>query len=193
MAYVDSGDGTPIVFLHRNPTSSYLSRNVMPHLEGLARLIAPDLIAMGDSDMLPASGPDRYTFVEHRRYLNALLETLGVESNVTLVIHDWGSTLGFDWASRHRDRVEGIAYMEGFVRPVSWSDWPDAARKVFQGFRSPAGEEMILEKNIFVECVLPGSVIRTMSDEEMDHYRRPYVHPGEDQLPTPTWQSNPGQ
>ena len=187
MAYVDVGDGDPIVFLHGNPTSSYLWRNVMPPLEGFGRLLAPDLIGMGDSDKLPASGPDRYTFVEHRRYLDALLETLGVESNVTLVIHDWGSALGFDWANRHRDAVKGIAYMEGIVRPVSWSDWPDAARKVFQGFRSPAGEEMVLDKNIFVERVLPGSVIRTMSDDEMDHYRRPYLNPGEDRRPTLTW------
>jgi haloalkane dehalogenase len=187
MAYVDVGNGDPIVFLHGNPTSSYLWRNVMPHLEGCGRLIAPDLIGMGDSDKLLASGPDRYTFVEHRRYLDTLLETLGVDSNVTLVIHDWGSALGFDWANRHRDSVKGIAYMEGIVRPVSWSDWPEAARKVFQGFRSAAGEEMVLDKNIFVERVLPGSVMRPMSEEEMDHYRRPYLNPGEDRRPTLTW------
>lgn len=139
MAYVDHGTGDPIVFLHGNPTSSYLWRNVMPHLEGLGRLIAPDLIGMGDSSKLPDSGPDRYTFVEHRRYLNALLSDISVEKSVTLVVHDWGSALGFDWANRHRESIIGLAYMEAIVRPLTWDDWPDAARSVFQGFRSPPG------------------------------------------------------
>ena len=132
MAYVEHGEGDPIVFLHGNPTSSYLWRNVIPHLEDQGRCIAPDLIGMGDSDKLVPSGPDRYTFVEHRRYLDALLEALGVASNVTLVVHDWGSALGFDWACRHPDAVRGIAYMEAIVRPVGWDEWPDAARKIFQ-------------------------------------------------------------
>ena len=187
MAYVDVGEGAPIVFLHGNPTSSYLWRNVMPHLEGLGRLIAPDLVGMGDSAKLAGSGPDRYTFAEHRGYLDALLAQLGVEADVTLVIHDWGSALGFDWANRHRDAVKGIAYMEAIVRPMSWDDWPDAARRVFQGFRSPAGEDMVLDKNLFVERVLPGSVLRQLTEEEMAHYRRPYRQPGEDRRPTLTW------
>jgi haloalkane dehalogenase len=187
MAYVDYGTGDPIVFLHGNPTSSYLWRNVMPYLEGLARLIAPDLIGMGDSSKLPASGPDRYTFVEHRRYLDALLGDIGVEENVTLVVHDWGSSLGFDWANRHRESVSGLVYMEAIVRPVTWDDWPDAARSVFQGFRSPAGESMVLDKNVFVERVLPGSVLRELDDAEMEHYRQPYLSPGEDRRPTLTW------
>jgi haloalkane dehalogenase len=187
MAYVDVGEGPPIVFLHGNPTSSYLWRNVMPHLEGLGRLIAPDLIGMGDSSKLDRSGPDRYTFVEHRRYLDALLGQLGVTSDVALVIHDWGSALGFDWASRHPDAVKGIAYMEAIVRPVTWAEWPEAARKVFQGFRSPAGEEMVLDKNVFVERVLPGSIMRALTEEEMNHYRRPFAQPGEDRRPTLTW------
>lgn len=187
MAYVDVGDGAPIVFLHGNPTSSYLWRNVMPHLEGAGRLIAPDLVGMGDSAKLDGSGPDRYTFVEHRDYLDALLAQVGVDRDVTLVIHDWGSALGFDWANRHRDAVKGIAYMEAIVRPMTWADWPDAARRVFQGFRSPAGDDMVLDKNTFVERVLPGSVIRPLTDEEMGHYRRPYLQPGEDRRPTLTW------
>ncbi len=188
MAYVEEGSGDPIVFLHGNPTSSYLWRNVMPHAEGLGRLIAPDLIGMGDSDKLEDSGPDRYTFVEHRRYLDALLEALDVRENVTLVIHDWGSALGFDWANRHRDAVKGIAYMEAIVMPIaSWDDWPPPVKPVFQGFRSPAGEQMVLEQNVFVEQVLPGAVLRDLTDEEMKVYRRPFEEPGESRRPTLTW------
>jgi len=187
MAYIDEGSGDPIVFLHGNPTSSYLWRNVMPHLEGRGRLVAPDLIGMGDSDKLPDSGPDRYTFVEHRRYLDALLDTLGVNDNVTFVIHDWGSALGFDWANRHRDATKGIAYMEGIVRPLDWGEWPDAARGVFQAFRSEAGEAMVLEDNVFVERVLPGSILRKLSDEETAEYGRPFAEPGEARRPTLTW------
>lgn len=188
MAYVEEGEGDPILFLHGNPTSSFLWRNVMPHLEGRGRLIAPDLIGMGDSSKLANSGPASYRFVEHRRYLDALLEQLNVSENVTLVLHDWGSGLGFDWANRHRDAVKGIAYMEAIVAPIeSWDDWPEAARGVFQGFRSPAGEEMVLEKNVFVERVLPGSVLRGLTEEEMAEYRRPFIEPGESRRPTLTW------
>ncbi len=187
MAYVEAGSGDPIVLLHGNPTSSYLRRNVIPHLEPLGRCIAPDLIGMGDSDKLDPSGPDRYRFVEHRRYLDALLESLGVRQNVTFVIHDWGSALGFDWANRHRDAVKGIAYMEAIVRPLSWSTWPDAARQLFQAFRSPAGEGMVLENNVFVDRVLPGSIQRKLSDAEMAVYRRPYLEAGESRRPTLTW------
>ncbi len=187
MAYVDEGAGDPILFLHGNPTSSYLWRNIMPHLEGLGRCIAPDLIGMGDSDKLPQSGPESYRFVEHRTYLDGLLSHLGVTQNVVLVVHDWGSALGFDWGNRHRDAVQGYAYMESLVRPVTWDEWPEAATKVFQGFRSPAGEDMVLEKNVFVERVLPGSVLREMTEAEMTVYRRPYLNAGEDRRPTLTW------
>ena len=187
MAYVEVGSGDPIVFLHGNPTSSYLWRNVIPHVQTLGRCIAPDLIGMGDSDKLDPSGPDRYRFVEHQRYLDALLETLGVDRSVTLVVHDWGSGLGFDWANRHRDGVKGIAYMEAVVQPVGWDDWPKAARQVFQAFRSPAGEEMVLKNNLFVEQVLPGAIERKLSDAEMAVYRRPYTEPGESRRPTLTW------
>jgi len=187
MAYVEMGEGDPIVFQHGNPTSSYLWRNIMPHLQDQGRCIAIDLIGMGDSDKLDNSGADSYTFVQHREYLDAALVALGVESEVTLVIHDWGSALGFDWANRHRDAVKGIAYMEGIVQPVSWADWPEAARGVFQGFRSEAGEAMVLEKNTFVERVLPGSILRELSEEEMAVYRRPFLESGEDRRPTLTW------
>lgn len=187
MAYVEMGEGDPILFLHGNPTSSYLWRNVMPYLSSLGRCIAPDLIGMGDSEKLDDSGPGSYRFVEHRKYLDALLEALDVKENVTLVVHDWGSALGFDWARRHPDAVKGIAYMEGIVRPVSWDDWPDAIKPLFEGFRSDAGEAMVLQKNVFVEKVLPGSVLRGLTEAEMAVYRRPFAEAGEDRRPTLTW------
>ncbi|PCH52179.1 MAG: haloalkane dehalogenase [Cellvibrionales bacterium] len=187
MSYVEVGEGDPIVFLHGNPTSSYLWRNIIPYCEGLGRCIAPDLIGMGDSDKLSPSGPERYRFVEHREFLDALLDALGVESNVTLVIHDWGSALGFDWANRHRDAVAGIAYMEAIVKPMIWDEWPESAKSVFEGFRSPAGDDMVLQNNVFIERVLPGSVIRDLSKDEMDHYRLPFINAGEDRRPTLTW------
>ena len=187
MSYVEMGEGDPIIFQHGNPTSSYLWRNVMPHLQDQGRCIAIDLIGMGDSDKLDNPDASSYTFVQHRDYLDGALEALGVERDVTLVIHDWGSALGFDWANRHRDAVKGIAYMEGIVRPVSWDEWPEAARGVFQGFRSSAGEEMVLDKNAFVERVLPGSILRDLSEEEMAVYRRPFQNSGEDRRPTLTW------
>ena len=187
MAYVDVGKGDPIVFLHGNPTSSYLWRNIIPYLEKRGRCIAPDLIGMGDSDKLAPSGPDRYRFVEHRDYLDALLAALGVRDQVTFVGHDWGSALGFDWANRHRDAMRGIAHMEAIVQPLTWSEWPEAARGVFQGFRSPAGERLVLDDNVFVERVLPASILRKLSDEEMDMYRRPFQEPGGGRRPTLTW------
>ncbi len=187
MAYVEMGEGDAIVFQHGNPTSSYLWRNIMPHLADQGRCIAVDLIGMGDSDKLDDSGPDSYRYVEHRDYLFAAWEALNISDRVTLVIHDWGSALGFDWAQQHAESVLGIAYMEAIVRPVTWDEWPDAARQVFQGFRSDAGESMVLEKNLFVERVLPGSVLRELTDEEMLVYRRPFQEAGEDRRPTLTW------
>ncbi len=187
MAYSEMGEGDPIVFLHGNPTSSYLWRNVMPHLKDQGRCIAPDLIGMGDSDKIEPSGPERYTFREHRRYLDAFLEAVGARERVTLVIHDWGSALGFDWANRNRNAVAGIAYMEGIVRPLKWTEWNPAARRIFEGFRSDQGEAMILEKNLFIEAVLPGSILRKLDPAEMEVYRRPFATPGEDRRPTLTW------
>lgn len=187
MAYVEMGKGDPIVFQHGNPTSSYLWRNIMPHLADQGRCIAVDLIGMGDSDKLDNPGPDSYRYVEHREYLFAAWQALGVSDRVTLVIHDWGSALGFDWAQQHPDAVLGLAYMEAIVRPVTWDEWPEAARAVFQGFRSAAGEAMVLDKNMFVERVLPGSVLRDLTEDEMNVYRRPFLKPGEDRRPTLTW------
>jgi haloalkane dehalogenase len=194
MAYVDTApgghpSGRTIVLLHGNPTSSYLWRNVIPHLEGLGRCIAPDLIGMGDSDKLPDSGPQRYTFADHRRHLDALFVGLGLTAagGIVLVVHDWGSALGFDWASRHPAAVDGIAYMEAIVAPVTWDDWPENAKGIFQAFRSPKGEELILERNYFVEKVLPLSVLTPLSDEVMAEYRRPFEQAGEDRRPTLTW------
>ena len=190
MAYVEMGEGAPIVFQHGNPTSSYLWRNIMPYVSHLGRCIAIDLMGMGDSDKLDNPGPDRYRFVEHREYLDATLTALGIEKEVIFVVHDWGSALGFDWGNRHRGAMAGFAYMEALVRPVIWSEWPEAAKQVFQGFRSSAGEEMVLEKNIFVERILPGSVIRELTDDEMAVYRRPFSTRGESRRPTLTWPRN---
>src|SRR5215469_9066288 len=188
MAYVEVGEGDPIVLLHGNPTSSYLWRNVLPHLRPRGRCIAPDLIGMGDSDKLPGSGPDSYRFVEHRRYLEALLEALDVRERVTFVIHDWGSALGFDWANRHREAVKGIAYMEAIVRPQGWDHWDNAhLRPALQALRSEAGEAMVLQDNFFIEQILPKAVLRTLSAEEMAAYRRPFAEPGEGRRPTLTW------
>jgi haloalkane dehalogenase len=186
MAYHEVGEGDPVVFLHGNPTSSYLWRNIIPHLASRARCIAPDLIGQGDSDKLDDTGPDSYRFVDHRTYLDGLLDQLDLGDHVTLVIHDWGSALGFDWANRHRDRVAGIAYMEAIVRPITWDEFPEKARPIFQGFRSQAGEDMVIGKNLFVEAVLPGSVERDLTEEEMAEYRRPFVEP-EHRRPTLTW------
>lgn len=188
MAYIEQGSGAPIVFQHGNPASSYLWRNIMPHLEGLGRLIACDLIGMGDSEKLDSSGPDRYTFEEQREYLSALWEQLEVDRDVILVIHDWGSVLGFDWANRHRDRVAGIAYMEAIVSPLTWDDWTvPARREAFEGLRSPAGEKMVLEDNFFVETHMPNGILRKLSAEEMAAYVRPFANPGEDRRPTLTF------
>jgi haloalkane dehalogenase len=187
MAYVDVGQGDPIVLLHGNPTSSYLWRNVLPHVQPLGRCIAPDLIGMGDSDKLPESGPGSYRFVEHRRYLDALLEALGVRERVTLVIHDWGSAFGFDWANRHRDAIKGIAYMEAIVRPQGWDHWDIMKmRPALQALRSEAGETMVLRDNFFIEKILPGAVLRGLTAEEMTQYRRPFTEPGEARRPTLT-------
>jgi len=188
MAYVEVGKGDPIVLLHGNPTSSYLWRNVLPHLQPLGRCIAPDLIGMGDSDKLPDSGPGSYRFVEHRRYLDALLEALDVRERVTFVVHDWGSALGFDWANRHREAAKGIAFMEAIVRPQGWDHWDKInMRSALQSLRSEAGDVMVLRDNFFIEKILPGAILRTLSAEERAQYRRPFVEPGEGRRPTLTW------
>ena len=187
MAYIDEGDGAPIVFQHGNPTSSYLWRKVMPACKGLGRLIACDLIGMGDSDKLPQSGPDRYTFVEQRDFLFALWEELGIDRDVILVIHDWGAALGFHWAQQHRDRVQGIAYMEAIVKPVTWEEFPEMGRDVFKAFRTPAGEDMVLRDNLFLEGLLFGSEKENLTEADKEEYRRPFLNAGEDRRPMLTW------
>lgn len=188
MAYVEAGEGDPIVLLHGNPTSSYLWRNVLPYLEPLGRCIAPDLIGMGDSEKLPGSGPGSYRFVEHRRYLDALLEALDVRDRVTLVVHDWGSALGFDWANRHRQAVKAIAFMEAIVAPQGADHWDKMGmRQALEELRADAGEKMVLENNYFIEEILPNAILRKLSDREMAEYRRPFAEPGEGRRPTLTW------
>jgi haloalkane dehalogenase len=188
MAYHERGEGAAVLFLHGNPTSSYLWRDVIPELEGRGRLIAPDLIGMGDSAKLNDPGPDTYRFATHREYLAAFIDAvIGRSESVMLVVHDWGSALGFDWANHHRDRIRGIAYMEGIVRPLAnWDEWSPSATPIFQGFRSDKGEAMILDRNMFVERVLPGSILRKLSEAEMAEYRRPYLQ-AVDRWPTLTW------
>lgn len=188
MAYHERGEGAAVLFLHGNPTSSYLWRDVLPPLEGHCRLIVPDLIGMGDSAKLPNPGPDVYRFATHRKYLWAFIDAVvGPTQSIVLVVHDWGSALGFDWANHHRDRVRGIAYMEGIPRPIAgWEEWSEAATPIFQGFRSEKGEEMILDRNMFIERVLPGSILRKLTEAEMTEYRRPFLR-REDRWPTLTW------
>ena len=190
MTYVDTGDpdgtanGDAVVFLHGNPTSSYLWRNVIPHVAPLARCLAPDLVGMGQSGK---TADGSYRFVDHRRHLDAWFDAVVPEDPVTLVMHDWGSALGFHWAFRHQERIKGLAYMEAIVRPLTMDEWPEPARRVFQGFRSPAGEEMVLVNNVFVERVLPGSALNGISEAAMQVYRQPYLEPGESRRPVLTW------
>ena len=189
MAYVELGEGDPVfLFLHGNPTSSYLWRNVMPPVANRGRCVAPDLIGMGSSDKLENPGPETYGFATHREFLWRFIESaIGPDCPLVIVGHDWGSALGFDWANYHRDRVSGIAYIEAIVRPLVWAEWPEASRRVFQGFRFAAGEEMILDKNMFVERVLPASILRRLEPAEMAEYRRPFANAREDRWPTLTW------
>lgn len=187
LAYVEEGEGDPIVLLHGNPTSSYLWRNVIPHLIKSGRVIVPDLVGQGDSDKLdPSLGPQRYNFTTVYELLRKQLHALGVSERVTLVIHDWGSALGFHWANQHREAVRGIAYMEGIVKPLQWSAWPEKAREIFQGFRSEIGEELVLERNLFIEAVLPSSIIRELTEDEMNEYRRPHQS-RDDRQPLLNW------
>lgn len=187
IAYVEEGSGDPIVLLHGNPTSSFLWRNVIPELVESGRVIVPDLIGQGDSEKLPVSeGPERYSLEVAYSYVDGLLESIGANENVTLVIHDWGTGVGFLWAMRHPAAVKGVAYMEGIVKPVSWSDWPESAVGIFKGFRSDKGEDLILNRNMFIEGVLPSSVIRPLSNTEMDAYRAPHLET-DDRQPLLNW------
>ncbi|MEW8437719.1 MAG: haloalkane dehalogenase [Candidatus Thiodiazotropha taylori] len=187
IAYVEIGQGSPIVFLHGNPTSSYLWRNIIPYVEKMGRCVAPDLIGMGDSDKLENSGPNSYDFFEHREYLDAFLAAINVNENVVLVLHDWGSALGFDWANRHQKAVRGIVYMESIVREGSWKEISEPFKSFLKAVRSPTGEQIVLTKNSFIEKLLPQMVIRKLTGKEMEEYRRPFLKAGESRRPMLSW------
>lgn len=187
MAYVDQGRGRAILFLHGNPTSSYLWRNVLPHVAPFGHCLAPDLIGMGDSDKIEGGDATRYDFETHRRFLDAFIGGLDIGDDLILVLHDWGSALGFDWARRNPERIAGIVYMEALVRPLAWEEWPAPSRDIFSAMRSPAGERLILEKNVFIERILPASIQRKLTDAEMDAYRAPFATAGEDRRPMLSW------
>ena len=183
LAYIDVGEGTPIVMLHGNPTSSFLWRNIIPHLNDLGRVIVPDLIGHGDSDKLPVSmGPDRYTFENTFEYIDKLLNKIEINQDITLILHDWGSALGFYWAMKNPEKIKAICYMEAIVSPINWSDWPEQARGIFKGFRSAKGEDLILKRNMFIEAVLPSSIIRKLTKDEMDEYRKPFLNENDRQV-----------
>jgi haloalkane dehalogenase len=186
MAYLQEGAGQPIVLLHGNPTSSYLWRNVIPRLRGRGRVIAPDLVGHGDSAKLPGTGDARYSLAEHQAYLDALLDELDVREDVVLVGHDWGGPLAFDWARRHPDAVAGIAYLETIVMPFTWGSFGDIA-ELFRAWRSPAGEQLVLQDNQFVEGLVPNAIMRTLADDEWAEYLRPWRTAGEDRRPTLAW------
>jgi haloalkane dehalogenase len=186
MAYLQEGAGRPIVLLHGNPTSSYLWRNVIPHLRGHGRVIAPDLVGHGDSAKLPGTGDARYSLAEHQAYVDALLDELDVREDVVLVGHDWGGPLAFDWARRHPDAMAGIAYLETIVMPFTWDGFGDIA-ELFRAWRSPAGEQLVLQDNQFVEGLVPSAIMRTLADDEWAEYLRPWRTAGEDRRPTLTW------
>ena len=186
MTYVDKGEGDPIIFQHGNPASSYLWRNIIPYLENQGRCIAIDLIGMGDSDKLTDNGNNTYSYHIQKQYFDKCLEELEIKENITFVIHDWGSALGFNWAYEHQESVKGICYMEAIVKKISWEDWPKDAKSIFQGFRSDAGEDLILKKNLFIEGVLPNAIIRHLTETEMDIYRKPFLKEI-DRRPTLDW------
>jgi haloalkane dehalogenase len=187
IAYVDEGHGDPIILIHGNPTSSFLWRNIVPELLNSGRVIVPDLIGQGDSEKLPVSdGADRYSLEVAYKYVDGLLQNIGADNNVTLVIHDWGSGIGFLWAMRNPDAVKGVAYMEAIVKPMSWDDWPEGGVGIFKGFRSEKGEDLILNRNMFIEGVLPSSVIRELTEKEMNAYRAPHIKE-EDRQPLLNW------
>jgi haloalkane dehalogenase len=186
MAYVEVGDGDPIVFLHGNPTSSYLWRNVIPHVQHLGRCLAPDLIGMGDSGKLPDPQRGTYSFATHARFLAGFLAAVGATERVTLVLHDWGGALGFDWAAQHPEAVRGIAFTETIVNPLLWADWPRDGKKIFKAMRGPDGEAVVLDKNVFVERILPASVLRGLSPEAHERYRAPFRE-REHRWPTLEW------
>ena len=187
MAYIEHGEGEPIVFLHGNPASSFLWRNITPHLEGMGRIIVPDLIGMGDSEKLEGIDNPDYKYHGQYKYLSALLEGLDLGDKINLVIHDWGSAMGFQYARENSNSIKSISFMEAIVMPLQWEQWPENARNIFQLMRSEAGEEIVLEKNVFVERILLNDSANGFSEEEKSEYIRPFKNSGEDRRPTLTW------
>ena len=187
MSYVEMGVGRPIIFQHGNPTSSYLWRKIIPKISQLGRCIAIDLVGMGDSDKISEINSSSYTFKNHKHYWREALKSLGVKKNIIFVLHDWGSVLGFDYFADRPDAVDGICHMEAIYDRMEWGDWPESSRKIFQGLRGDGGEEMILKKNIFVEKILPASILKRVTKEDMDEYRRPFIDEGTARLPTLVW------
>jgi haloalkane dehalogenase len=183
ISFVDVGHGPPIVFLHGNPTSSYLWRNIIPLVVTLGRCLAPDLVGMGRSGKSPNNA---YRFKDHARYLDEWFAKLNLNQGVTLVLHDWGSALGFHWAHRNPNAVRAIVYMEAIVQPRRWQDFPTGRDVMFRAFRSPRGEHLILDENAFIEVLMPKSILRKLSDEEMDTYREPF-RDREARLPMLIW------
>ena len=182
ISYIDTGHGMPIVFLHGNPTWSYLWRNIIPYVGDVGRCLAPDLVGMGQSGK---SAEGAYRFADHVKYIDAWFEALDLTSEVTLVLHDWGSALGFHRAARYPRQINMIAYMEAIVRPMRWEEFGQA-EGIFRALRSPEGQKIVIEGNFFVEGVLPRSVMRKLSEEEMAAYRKPFLAP-EDRWPTLVW------
>jgi haloalkane dehalogenase len=187
MAYLDSGEGQSIVFLHGNPASSFLWRNITPAVEGMGRIIVPDLIGMGDSEKLDGIDNPEYQYHGQYKYLSNLLDSLDLGNEINLIVHDWGSALGFQYARENSDRIKSITFMEAIVMPLTWDQWPENARNIFQLMRSEAGEEIVLEKNIFVERILLNDSAKGFSEEEKAEYIRPFKEAGEDRRPTLTW------
>ena len=187
MAFIDEGSGDTFLFLHGNPTSSFLWRNIAPHVEDIGRIVIPDLIGMGDSDKLEGVDNPGYKYHGQYGYLTALMDELDLGNNIHLIIHDWGSAMGFQFARENKDRIKSITYMEAIVMPLTWDQWPDPATKIFGLFRSEAGEELVLEKNFFVERILLADSSTGYTEEEKSEYIRPFINPGEDRRPTLTW------
>ncbi len=187
IAFIDEGSGDTFLFLHGNPTSSFLWRNIAPHVEDIGRIVIPDLIGMGDSDKLEGVDNPGYKYHGQYSYLTALMDELDLGDNIHLIIHDWGSAMGFQFARENQDRIKSITYMEAIVMPLTWDQWPDPATKIFGLFRSEAGEELVLEKNFFVERILLADSSTGYTEEEENEYIRPFINPGEDRRPTLTW------
>ena len=187
MAFIDEGSGDTFLFLHGNPTSSFLWRNIAPHVEDIGRIVIPDLIGMGDSDKLEGVDNPGYKYHGQYSYLTALMDELDLGDNIHLIIHDWGSAMGFQFARENQDRIKSITYMEAIVMPLTWDQWPDPATKIFGLFRSEAGEELVLEKNFFVERILLADSSTGYTEEEKSEYIRPFINPGEDRRPTLAW------